>query len=87
LRYYTNTKNKSKVQLPTKVAPKEKNHQILETKKVPLCNQGKLCLCRGQNVKRWHWAINANYDCTTDGMLGGGFVLPRQIMIVSRTKH
>jgi hypothetical protein len=83
LDYYTNTKGKPKVQLPTEVAPKEENHQILETKKVALCHQGKLCLCRGRNVRRWLWATKANYDCTTDEMLEG-LVSPRQIKFVPR---
>jgi hypothetical protein len=61
LGYYTNTKGKPNVQLPTEVAPKEENHQMLETKKVALCHQGKLCLCRGRNVRRWLWATKANY--------------------------
>jgi hypothetical protein len=39
LGYYTNTKGMPKVQLPTKVAPKEENHQMLETKKVALCGK------------------------------------------------
>jgi hypothetical protein len=34
LGYRTNTKGKPKVQLPTKVAPKEENDEMLETKKV-----------------------------------------------------
>jgi hypothetical protein len=33
LGYHTNTIGKPKVQLPTKVAPKKENHQMLETKK------------------------------------------------------
>jgi hypothetical protein len=84
LGYYTNTKGKPKVQFPTKVAPKEENHQMLETKKVALCHQDKSCLCRGRNVRRWLWATKANYDCTTDETLEGGFVLLRQIMFVPR---
>jgi hypothetical protein len=47
LGYYTNTKGKPKVQLPTKVAPKEENHPMLETKKVALCHQGQSCLWHG----------------------------------------
>jgi hypothetical protein len=82
LGYYTNTKGKPKVQLPTKVAPKEKNHQMLETKKVALFHQGISCLCHGRNVRRWLCATKANYDCAGDGMLEGGFVSPRQIMFV-----
>jgi hypothetical protein len=87
LGYHTNTKGKPKVQLPTNVAPKEENHQMLETKNVILCHQGKSCLCRGRNVRTRLWATKANYDCTMDGMFQGGFVLPRQIMIVSPTKR
>ena len=34
LGYYTNTKGKPMVQLPANVALKEKNHPMLETKKV-----------------------------------------------------
>ena len=34
LGYYTNTKGNPNVQLPTKVAPKEEKHPMLETKKV-----------------------------------------------------
>jgi hypothetical protein len=83
---YTNTKSKPKVQLPTKVAPKEENQPMLETKKVTLFYQGKSCLCRGWNVRRWLWATMANYDCTTDGMLECGFVLPRKITIVPWTE-
>ena len=80
--YYTNTKGKPKVQLPTKMAPKEENHQMLETKKVALCHQCKSCLCRGWNVRRWLCATKANNDRTTDKRLEGGFVSPRQIMFV-----
>jgi hypothetical protein len=86
LGYHSNIKGKPKVQLPTKVAAKEENHQMLETKKVALCDQGKSCLCRGRNVRKRLWATKANYECTTDGILEGGFVLPRQIMIVPRTE-
>jgi hypothetical protein len=57
---------------------------MLETKKVALCHQGKSCLCRGRNVRRWLCASKANYDCTTDETLEGDFVLPRQIMFVPR---
>jgi tmRNA-binding protein len=81
---YTNTKGKPKVQLPTKVPPKEKNHPMLETKKVTLFHQGKSSLCREQNVRRWLCATKAIYDCAMDGMLEGRFVIPRQIMFVSR---
>jgi hypothetical protein len=75
LSYYTNTIGKPKVQLPIMVAPKEENHQILETKKVALCHQGKSWLCSGRNVGRWFWATKANYDCTTDRMLEGSWSL------------
>jgi hypothetical protein len=84
LGYYTNTKDKPMVQLPTKVEPKGKYHPMLETKKVALYHQGKSCLCHGRNVRRWLWATKANYDCTTEGMLKSGFGLPRQIMFVPR---
>jgi hypothetical protein len=57
---------------------------MLETKMVALFHQGKSCLCRGRNVRRWFCTTKANYDCATDGMLEGGFVLPRQIMFVPR---
>lgn len=87
LGYFTNTKDKPKVQLPTRVAPNEENHQMLETKKVTLCHKGKSCLCRGRNARWWLCATKANHDCAVDGMLKGGLVLPRQIMIVPRTKH
>ena len=76
--YFTNTKDKTKVQLPTKVAPSEENHQMLETKKVALCHKGKSCLCRGRNARRWFCATKANHDRTTDKTLEGGFVSPRQ---------
>jgi hypothetical protein len=62
--------------------PKEEIHQMLETKKGALCHQGKSCLCRGRNVRRWLCATKENYDCTTDRTLEGGFVSPRQIMYV-----
>ena len=55
---------------------------MLETKKVALFHQGKSSLCREQNIRRWICATKANYNCTTDGMLEGGFVPPRQIMVV-----
>jgi hypothetical protein len=32
----------------------------------------------------WLCSTKANYDCAADGMLEGGFVLPRQIMFVPR---
>jgi len=86
LGYHTNTKGKPKVQLPTKVAPKEENQPMLETKKVALFHHGKSCLFRGRKIRRWLWATKANYDCTTDGMLKGGFVLPIQIMVVPWTE-
>jgi hypothetical protein len=84
LGYYTNTKGKPKVKFPTKVASKEENHLMLETKKVALFHQGKSCLCCGQNVRKWLCATKANYDCAADGMLEGGFGLQRQIMFVPR---
>jgi hypothetical protein len=84
LGYHNNTKGKPKVQFPTKVVPKEENHQMLDTRKVVLCHQGKSCLCRGRNVRRWFCATKANYDCAADGMLEGGFVSPRQIVFVPR---
>jgi hypothetical protein len=42
LGYHTNTKGTLKVQLPTKVAPKEEKPQMLKTKKLALCHQSKL---------------------------------------------
>jgi hypothetical protein len=45
-----------------------------------LFQQGKSSLCHGQNAKKWLCATKANYDCAANGMLEGGFVLPRQIM-------
>jgi len=68
LGYHTNTKGKPNVQFPTKVAPKEENHQMLDTKKLALCHQDKSCLCRGRNVRRWLCATKANYNCATDRM-------------------
>ena len=50
LGYYTNTKGKPQVQLPTKVASKGESHPMLETKKVSLWYQDKSCMCRGRNV-------------------------------------
>ena len=34
--------------------------------------------------KKWRYATKANHACVADGMLEGGFVLPRQIMLVPR---
>jgi hypothetical protein len=68
LGYYTNTKGKPKVQLPTKVAPKEENHQVLATKEVALCRQSKLRLYHGWNVRKWLCATKAYHVCVADGM-------------------
>jgi len=54
----------------------------MECKKVALCYQGKLRLCRGRNVRRCFCATKANYDCAADGMLEGRFVSPRPIVFV-----
>jgi hypothetical protein len=82
LGYYTNTKGKPKVQPPTKVVPKEENYQMVGTKKMALCHQGKSCFCRGRDISMWFCATKENHACSVDGMLKGGFVLPRQIMFV-----
>jgi hypothetical protein len=55
-----------------------------ECKKVVLCYQGKLRLCRGRNVRRRFCITKANRVCAADGMLEGGFVSPRQIVFVPR---
>ena len=65
LGYYTNTKGKPKVQLPTRAAPKEENHK-----------------CWKQ--KMWRYSTKAYHVCAVDGILEGGFVLPKQIMFVLR---
>jgi hypothetical protein len=39
LGHHTNTKDKLKVQFPTRVAPNEESHLMLETKKVVLCTK------------------------------------------------
>jgi hypothetical protein len=56
-----------------KGGPQRGKPQMLETKKVALCHQGKSCLCRGWIVRRWFCATKTNYDCAADGMLEGGF--------------
>jgi hypothetical protein len=58
LGYYTNTKGKPKVQLPTKVQLRRKTTK-----------------CWKQ--RRWRYATKANRACVVDGMLEGGFVLPK----------
>jgi hypothetical protein len=68
------------------VAPKEEYHQMLETKSVALCYQGKSCLCHGQNVKKWLYGTKANHVCVADGILEGRVVVPRQIMLMARTQ-
>jgi hypothetical protein len=43
-------------------------------KKVALCYQGKLRLCRGRNVRRRFCITKANRVCAADGMFDVGFV-------------
>ena len=86
LGYYTNTKDKPKVQLSTRVAPKEENHPKLKTNKVNLWYQGKLNFCRGLNVWSWCYDNKPIHVFTVDGMLQVGFMIPSQIMFVPRTK-
>ena len=74
LGHHSDTKHKPKVQLPTRVATKEKNHPMLETKKVALCYQGNSCLYRGRYVRRWHYGTKTNRVVATDRMLDGSFV-------------
>ena len=45
LAHYNDTKNKPKVQFPTRMAPKKENHPMMKAKKVALCYQGSSCLC------------------------------------------
>ena len=80
LGYYANTKDKPKVQLPTKVAPKEENYPMLETKKVALFYQGKSCLCHGWYVRLWSCDTKAHHVSAACQMLGSCLVVQRQIL-------
>jgi hypothetical protein len=82
LGYYTNTKGNPKVQFPTKVAPKEEKHQMLETKKVALYHRGKSCLWRGWYVRLWHCDTKANHVSTAGRMFENCLEMQRQIMLL-----
>ena len=43
-------------------------------------------LCHGWNVSKWIYDTKTNHFYTVDGMLEDGFVVPRQIVLVSRTE-
>ena len=68
LAHCTDTKTKVKVQLPTKVAPKKKNHPMLEINNKVLCYQSKSCLCRRWDVRSWLWGTKPSHVCPANKM-------------------
>jgi hypothetical protein len=80
LGHYNNTNGKPKVQLPTKVAPKEENHQMMKTKRVVLYHQGKSCLYRGWYVRLWFCDTKANHILAAGRMLESCLWVQIQIM-------
>jgi len=78
----TQRKNKPKVQLPTRMAPKEENHPMLETEKVAICHQTKSCLCRKWYARRWICSTKAIYVCAIGRMVRSCLVVQKQIILL-----
>lgn len=68
LGHRTNMKVKLKVQLSTRVAPKEKKPLIY------VWYQIISYLCSGPYVRKWHCSTKTNHDVSVDRILDGGFV-------------